>query len=162
MGRLGLSPKTLPGTGGRRRVSLMCWVVPNLLDTSPRWQCLLSLRGNQLQSIWLIMQEKQRKTQEEAALGSQAADPSGKAWEDSPWAPSGTRDVSATAQQAEPLALGPRPLGLLLWAPLHSWADRGQRTGWGRAWALEADLLGHLGQAIGPLGTPVSSSLQWG
>lgn len=84
MGRLGLSPKTLPGTGGRHRVSLMCWVVPNLLDTSPRWQCLLSLRGNKLQSIWLIMQEKQRKIQKEAALGSQEADPPGKAWEDSP------------------------------------------------------------------------------
>ena len=49
------------------------------------------------------MQEKQRRIQE-AAPGSQEADPSGKAWEDSPWAPSVTRDVPATAQQAEPLA----------------------------------------------------------
>ena len=84
----------------------------------------------------------QRKIQEEAAPGSQEADPSGKAWEDSPWAPSMTRDVPATAQQAEPLAFGPRPLGLLLWAPLHGWADCGQCTGWGRAWAQEADPLG--------------------
>lgn len=98
--------------------------------------------GNKLQSIWLTMQEKQRKIQEEAAPGSQEADPSGKAWEDSPWAPSMTRDVPATAQQAEPLAFGPRPLGLLLWAPLHGWADCGQCTGWGRAWAQEADPLG--------------------
>lgn len=120
----------------------MCWVVPSLLDTSPRWQPLLSLRGSKLQSIWLIRQETQRKIQKEAALGSQEADPSGKAWEDSPWAPSVTRDVPATAQQAEPLAFGPRPLGLLLWAPLHGWADRGQRAGWGGAWAQEADLLG--------------------
>ena len=76
--------------GEAQGLSLMCWVVPSLLDTSPRWQPLLSLRGSKLQSIWLIRQEMQRKIQKEAALGSQEADPSGKAWEDSPWAPSVT------------------------------------------------------------------------
>lgn len=99
----------------------MSWLVLSLLDTSHRWQPLLSL-GKYLQSIWLIMQEKQRKIQREAALEPHEADPSGKAWENSPWAPSGTRVVPATVQQADLRPLPPaqpRLLGLFLRAPLH-------------------------------------------
>lgn len=59
-------------------------------------------QGKYLQSTWPIMQEKQRNIQREAILGSHEADPSGKVWENSPWAPSGIRVVPATAQWAEP------------------------------------------------------------
>lgn len=108
----------------------MSWLVLSLLDTSHRWQPLLSL-GKYLQSIWLIMQEMQRKIQREAALEPHEADPSGKAWKNSPWPPSGMRVVPATVQQADLRPLPPaqpRLLGLFLRAPLHGWADRGERA----------------------------------
>lgn len=75
-----------------------------------------------LQSIWPIVQEKQRKTQREEALGSHEADPSGKVRENSPWAPFGIRDVLPQHSRqglrpSQPLLLGPLPAPPTLTVP---------------------------------------------
>lgn len=62
-------------------------------------------QGKYLQSIWPIMQEKQRKIQREATLAPRKADRSGEEWENSSWAPSGVRVVPAAAHRAEPQVL---------------------------------------------------------
>lgn len=84
---LGVGERHCSGVGGsqpqkhflgleRPRASLMRWVALDCLDTTHRRQPLLSL-GKYLQSIWPVVQEKQ-KIQRETTLGSHETDPSGK------------------------------------------------------------------------------------
>lgn len=100
----------------------MHWVVLTLLDTRRRWQPSLSLRDIPT-STWPILQEKQRTTQGEAALGCHEMDPSGKDREccpemrtvpaTEPWVES----ASAVGAPAPPLLAprcGPRPCPTLI------------------------------------------------
>lgn len=74
----------------------MRWVVLGL--PVPWVAAPAATQGKFPQSMRPLMQERQRTIQREATPGSHEEDPSGKAWEESPWAPSGIRVVLATAQ----------------------------------------------------------------
>lgn len=83
----------------------MCWVILGCLDTSHRWQPLLSLRGN----IYRVSGNYTGAAEENPKGGNSGApckaDYSGEEWENSPRAPSGIRVVPATAHRAEPQVL---------------------------------------------------------